>query len=78
MQLLTLNELPEEKCLEVGVICARMKMNATYPMMPTPALTAVLIGEKEINLFCSSPLQQGFKLEAKVKWEKTGKRKIEG
>ena len=68
MQLLTPNELPEEKCLEVGVIVARIKIKAMYPMMPTMALTAVLIGEKEIKLSSSSPpLQQGFELEAKVK-----------
>ena len=72
--------MPEEKVLEVGVMSARVKMKAMYPPMPTPALTAVLIGEKEINLFPStSPRrQQSFELETKVKWEKTGKRKTEG
>ena len=45
--------------------------------MLTPALTAVLVGEKEIKLTPAS-WQQNFELDVKVKWEKSGKRKTEG
>ena len=56
-----------------------VKIKARIPATVTPTLTAVAFGEKEINFSSSiSPLQQSFELETKVKWVKTGKRKIEG
>ena len=42
-------------------------------------MIAVHFGEKEMKLFsATSPRQQSFELEAKVKWEKTGRRKTDG
>ena len=46
-----------------------------------PTLTAVLVGEKEMNLSpcCPPPSpQQNFELDTNVKWVKTGRRKTEG